>query len=124
MLLFRGALPSQKWSKASSGGSRQKYECADLPTIPVTLTTHNAAKIKVQIQQQIQIQVQFLSKYTKMRRKRNMNAVHIFCGDLMAFPVTPTTQKTPKKSTMEKYSGKLKRTICRKHLKSLFQKLR
>ena len=82
MLLFRGALPSQKWSKASSGGSRQKYECADLPTIPVTLTTHNAAKIKVQIQQQIQIQVQFLSKYTKMRRKRNMNAVHIFCVEI------------------------------------------
>ena len=34
----------------------QKYECADLLTIPVTLTTRNAATASVQIQQQIQIQ--------------------------------------------------------------------
>ena len=34
----------------------QKYECADLLTIPVTLTTRNAATALVQIQQQIQIQ--------------------------------------------------------------------
>ena len=31
----------------------QKYECADLLTIPVTLTTRNAATASVQIQQQI-----------------------------------------------------------------------
>ena len=68
MLLFRGALASQKWSKASTSGAAlgQKYECADLLPISVTLTSHNAPKTKVQIQRHLQIQIQFQANIQNM----------------------------------------------------------